>query len=64
MTAAAWWVIIYFTCSNKNLCYPPSVVVNIKSYATYSECIADAQLWVLPNANPTNAIKRTDCVYQ
>ena len=55
----SWMLVLYFTCGVG--CGAPGSVALPQTYATEQECIVAGNVWLSPNANPTQAIANFNC---
>ena len=55
----SWKLVLYFTCAAG--CGEPASVALPLTYASQQECIVAGNVWLNPNANPTQAIASFNC---
>ena len=55
----SWKLVLYFTCAAG--CGAPASVTLPQTYATQQECIVAGNVWLSPNANPTQAVANFNC---
>ena len=56
-----WILVLYFACGVG--CGDPISVALPQSYATQQECTVAGNVWLSPNANPTQTVASFTCNY-
>ena len=54
-------LVLYFTCAAG--CGAPASVALPQTYTTQQECTVAGNVWLSPNANPTQAVASFTCNY-